>query len=78
MGEKIKVVGNTNIGRGNFDIELNKATSPNGPRYIHIQNKNFRYCLTEADYYQFAAAILKAEKYLKWNKEKKETSDASK
>ena len=71
MGEKIKIVGNLKVGSSNFDIELNKATIPNGPRYIHIQNPSFRYCLTERDYCQFVADVMRAKKHFDWNKEVK-------
>lgn len=68
MGEIIKKVGAITIGSKTFDVELNKATYVGGPRYIHIQNPKFRYCLTEADFYQFASEILKSRKHLMWNK----------
>lgn len=57
MGEKIKVVGNY---QGLLDIELNKASTIGGNRWIHIQNEKFRLCLSERDYLAAAGAIIKA------------------
>lgn len=68
MGEKIKDVGQVTIGGSNFKVEINKATTINGPRYIHIQNCAFRYCLTEKDFLQFASEIMKAKKNFTWRK----------
>lgn len=68
MGEKIRDIGKIKIGKVDFDVELNKATSTNGPRYIHIQNPKFRYCLTESDFYQFGSEILRAKKHFLWEK----------
>lgn len=68
MGEKIRDIGTIKIGKTQFEIELNKATSSRGPRYIHIQNPKFRYLLTERDFYQFSAEILRAKKHFLWSK----------
>ena len=65
MGEKIKVMNNV---KNFLDIELNKATYQGGPRYIHIQNPQFRFCLTESEFLQVSAAIMKAGTMLKHNK----------
>lgn len=57
MGEKIKVVGNY---KGLLDVELNKASTKGGNRWIHIQNEKFRLCLSESDFLAAAGAIIKA------------------
>ena len=60
MGEKIK-----NLDRiKNLDIELNKAQVTGGQRLIHLQNPNFRFCITEGDFICILVAIQKASKVL--------------
>lgn len=65
MGEKIKVINNV---YNMFDIELNKATIPGGPRYIHVQNDKVRFCVTERDFLQMSVSIRKAIDTFKHNK----------
>lgn len=57
MGEVLKDVARLN---NNTIIELNKATYKGGPRYIHVQNDQFRFCVTEQVYIEMAAAVQKA------------------
>lgn len=62
MGEKIKNLASlSNI----IDVELNKATYEGGPRYIHLQNPNFRFCVTEKEFLEMTIALKKAIKYFK-------------
>lgn len=49
MGEKIKDLGYVKLLDQNFVVELNKATVPNGSRYIHLQNSNFRLQMEEQE-----------------------------
>lgn len=64
MGEKIKVLSQIKVNLSVLDIELNKETVSDGPRYIHIQNEFVRYNLTEIEFIQLATAMNKAKKYL--------------
>lgn len=68
MGEKIKVVGKIEIKGLTMEIELNKESIPNGPRYIHIQNDKVRLSITELEYIQMATTVYKARKHLRMYK----------
>jgi hypothetical protein len=65
MGEKIKTIANCRLKNTNLDIELNKAMTTNGLRYIHIQNDFFRFDFHEKDFINFATRILAAKRRLK-------------
>lgn len=68
MGEKLRDIGKINLEGLDLEIELNKESVVNGPRYIHIQNNKFRLSLTEKEYIQMVASIYRAQKTLKRNK----------
>lgn len=68
MGEKIRDVGKINLKGLDLEVELNKESILNGPRYIHIQNDKFRLSLTEKEYIQMVASVYRAQKSLKRNK----------
>lgn len=61
MGEKIKDLGYIKLSNQNFVVELNKATVPNGPRYIHLQNSNFRLQMEEQEFIKFVCMANKAK-----------------
>lgn len=65
MGEKIKII---NSIEGIFEVEINKATYAGGPRYIHLQNDKFRFCITEKEFLQIAITLRKAGEVFKYNK----------
>ena len=65
MGEKIKTIASLN---DSMEIELNKATQKGGPRYIHIQNPSFRFCVTEKEFLEIAIALKKSLNIFKQNK----------
>jgi len=65
MGEKIRIMANCRFKNTNLDIELNKATTTNGLRSIHIQNDFFRFDFNEKDFISFATHILAANRRLK-------------
>jgi hypothetical protein len=71
LGEKIRVINNFNFDKGELEIELNKASTTDGPRYIHIQNEKFRFGITESEYIQLALTICKAAKFFRYNKDMK-------
>jgi hypothetical protein len=69
MGEKICVVSKLELGRMNFDIELNAGSAmAKYPLHIHIQNEHFRFDITESDYIQMAVAMNTAKRMLLANK----------
>ena len=61
MGEKIKDLGYVKLLNQNFVVELNKATVPNGSRYIHLQNSNFRLQMEEQEFIKFVCMANKAK-----------------
>lgn len=71
MGEKIKTFDKIKINNLELDIELNKATKKNGPRYIHLQNEFFRINFTESEFIIFITSVLKAEEKLRFLKGEK-------
>lgn len=71
MGERIRDLANADIGGKAFVIELNKSTYKGGPRYIHLQNKDMRLCMTESEYIQIAVSLLKSRKNFLHNKGEK-------
>lgn len=60
MGEKIRDIQRIKIGNSSLMIELNEGYSASQGRLIHVQNKKFRYLLTEMDFYHFSSMILRA------------------
>lgn len=71
MGEKIKDLASIKIANTDFVVELNKATVNGGNRFIHLQNKDFRLCLTEKEYIMMASSLLKSQDNFKYNKKVK-------
>jgi len=65
MGEKIRIMANCRFKDTNLDIELNKETTTNGLRSIHIQNDFFRFDFNEKDFIKFATHIVAANRKLK-------------
>ncbi|MDR0606674.1 MAG: hypothetical protein LBG80_20575 [Bacteroidales bacterium] len=68
MGEKIRDLGEINLFERSMTVELNKATYKNGPRYIHIQNNNGRYQLTEEEFIKFVCIANKSAYQLRYLK----------
>lgn len=60
MGEKIRDIHPIKIGGASLMIELNEGYSASQGRLIHIQNKKFRYLLTEKDFYHLSSMVLRA------------------
>ncbi|MCM1303080.1 MAG: hypothetical protein NC305_08490 [Lachnospiraceae bacterium] len=67
MGEIIRKLGEIQIGKMCFDVEINKATQKKNVFDIHIQNESFRLCISERDFCRMAAAVIcgnaKMQKY---------------
>lgn len=57
MGEKIKTFGNIFLAGSEFEVELNKATVKNGPRYVHLQNERIRLNLSEEEFVKMLSAV---------------------
>ena len=64
MGDKIKTLAKGEIKKTIFEIELNKGSSINAPRSIHIQSKSFRVDFDEIEFMKLAMTILSAKKRL--------------
>lgn len=60
MGEKIRDIKSIQIGKSSFMVELNEGYSASQGRLIHIQNKKFRYLLTEKDFYHLSAMVMRS------------------
>lgn len=60
MGEKIRDIKSIKFGQTSFMVELNEGYSASQGRLIHIQNKKFRYLLTEKDFYHLSSMIMRA------------------
>lgn len=60
MGEKIRDIRPIKIGNTSLMVELNEGYSASQGRLIHIQNKKFRYLLTEQDFYHLSAMVLRS------------------
>lgn len=71
MGEKIRDIRPIKIGKTSLMVELNEGYSASQGRLIHIQNKKFRYLLTEHDFYHLSAMILRSWSEFSYIKDKK-------
>lgn len=71
MGEKIRDIRPIKIGKTSFMVELNEGYSASQGRLIHIQNKKFRYLLTEHDFYHLSAMVLRSWSEFSYIKDKK-------
>lgn len=60
MGEKIRDIKSIKIGKSSFMVELNEGYSASQGRLIHIQNKKFRYLLTEKDFFHLSAMVMRS------------------
>lgn len=60
MGEKIRDIRPIKIGKTTLMVELNEGYTASQGRLIHIQNKKFRYLLTEHDFYHLASMVLRS------------------
>lgn len=60
MGEKIRDIRPINLIGNDLMVELNEGYTKSQGRVIHIQNKKFRYLLTEGDFYAVASDIMRA------------------
>lgn len=60
MGEKIRDIRPISIGNTSLMVELNEGYSVSQGRLIHIQNKKFRYLLTEEDFYHLSSMVLRS------------------
>lgn len=61
MGELIRNLHDIKIGKSSLMIELNEGYSSKQRFLIHIQNKVFRYQLTDKDFFHLSATILRAK-----------------
>lgn len=68
MGEKIRDIRPINLIGNELMVELNEGYTKNQGRVIHIQNKKFRYLLTEGDFYKVASDIMRAAVELRYIK----------
>ena len=68
MGEKIRDIRTVNLIGNDLMVELNEGYTKSQGRVIHIQNKKFRYLLTEGDFYTVASDILRAAVELRYIK----------
>ncbi|MBR4720596.1 MAG: hypothetical protein IK057_02410 [Clostridia bacterium] len=73
MGEKIRDLHDISIGDASLMIELNEGYSASQGRLIHIQNKKFRYLLTERNFYQLSSMVMRAWSEFDFLKNKKRT-----
>lgn len=71
MGEKIRDIKSIQIGKSSFMVELNEGYSASQGRLIHIQNKKFRYLLTEKDFYHLSAMVMRSWSEFSYLKHKK-------
>lgn len=71
MGEKIRDIRPIRIGNTSLMVELNEGYSASQGRLIHIQNKKFRYLLTEQDFYHLSAMVLRSWSEFSYIKSKK-------
>ena len=71
MGEKIRDIRPIKIGNTSLMVELNEGYSASQGRLIHIQNKKFRYLLTEQDFYHLSAMVLRSWSEFSYIKNKK-------
>ena len=60
MGEKIRDIRPIHLIGNELMVELNEGYTKNQGRVIHIQNKKFRYLLTESDYHKVSSDIMRA------------------
>lgn len=70
MGEKIRDIKPIKIGKASLMVELNEGYTSDQGRLIHVQNKKFRYLITENDFYHLCSMILRAHcefHYIKQN-----------
>ena len=68
MGEKIRDIRTIELCNAPLMVELNEGYTKKQGRVIHIQNKYFRYLLTEKEFCRLASSILRADveqKYIK-------------
>lgn len=70
MGELIRNLKEIRLGQDRFMLELNEGYSKSRGQIIHIQNKDFRYVLTEKDFLHLSAVILKAKDNMDYFKNK--------
>lgn len=61
MGEKIRDVRPIHLIGADLMVELNEGYTKNQGHVIHIQNDQFRYLLTESDFYKVASDIMRAD-----------------
>jgi hypothetical protein len=62
MGEIIKVLAEGKVNTSKFEIELNKGSSEDLPRSIHIQNNLFRAEFDEIEFMKLATTYLCAKR----------------
>lgn len=60
MGEKIRDIRTINLIGNDLMVELNEGYTKSQGRVIHIQNRQFRYLLTEGDFFAVASDIMRA------------------
>lgn len=71
MGEKIRDIKEIKIGKSKLMVELNEGYSASQGLLIHIQNKKFRYLLTEEDFFHLSTMVMRAWSEFDFLKRKK-------